>query len=412
MVWPSADDRCFVKELNALSSKHSSAGFGDPGMLSRVKAQRQLAFAKAANLRWPELGKLKTVQEKGRDERVDVNCGFWKAGQKKYMEALGRYFHSLSCCKDAKERKDLLLDLGVLMIENFISEEEELDLLNYWDKDGPIFPLGTEEKRSRRRFFHYGPILSKETQGTSKSTLSVIPSQMGTMPPVVEHMKLQPRLRKAAKELATPENSLTFDQMYVNYYDTSIDSYIDFHHDHQSCMMGTIAGVSLRSSCQLQLKPLRQKDALHIELPNRSLFFMSGLSRWHLQHAIPQLQTDRLSLTFRTVDRSCSRAHQWARSWKELTVAEEANAHWPLVDPEGIEYAEKSEKSENSEMTVQVSGYSYYSQGRQTNRRNSKATQGGQEWKSERSGYWNLQAWESQRWPRQQWKPCERRRML
>ena len=75
MVWPSADDRCFVKELNALSSKHSSAGFGDPGMLSRVKAQRQLAFAKAANLRWPELGKLKTVQEKGRDERG--GCQLW-----------------------------------------------------------------------------------------------------------------------------------------------------------------------------------------------------------------------------------------------------------------------------------------------------------------------------------------------
>lgn len=79
------------------------------------------------------------------------------------------------------------------------------------------------------------------------------------MPPVVEHMKLQPRLREAAKTLDVLPVTLAFDQMYVNYYDTSIDSYIDFHHDHQSCMMGTVAGVSLKSSCQLQLKPLRQK---------------------------------------------------------------------------------------------------------------------------------------------------------
>ena len=51
----------------------------------------------------------------------------------------------------------MLLDLGFLMIENFISEEEELDLLNYWDKEGPVFPLGTEENRSRRRFFTMAP---------------------------------------------------------------------------------------------------------------------------------------------------------------------------------------------------------------------------------------------------------------
>eukprot|EP00438_Fugacium_kawagutii_P026236 Skav233551 [mRNA] locus=scaffold563:316486:317279:+ [translate_table: standard] len=186
MTWPSADDRAFVQELNALSSKYSSAGFGDCGMLSRIKAQRQLAFAKAASARWPELGELKTQQGPG-DEKVDLSCPFWQAGQKRYGEALGRYFESLrsdlsTSEKHEKRSQSLLLDLGFLMIENFISEEEELDLLNYWDKDGPVFPFGTEEHRSRRRFFHYGPILGKETQGTSKSTLTVIPSKLGWTP--------------------------------------------------------------------------------------------------------------------------------------------------------------------------------------------------------------------------------------
>mmetsp|Transcript_621 Transcript_621/g.1250 ORF Transcript_621/g.1250 Transcript_621/m.1250 type:complete len:433 (+) Transcript_621:21-1319(+) len=372
MVWPSADDRGFVQELNVLSKQFSSAAFGDPGMLSRVKAQRQVAFAKAAAGRWPELGELRFTEEREGVQRVDTGCAFWHAGQKRYSEALGRYFESLeslSRCQ-SEEQKSLLLDLGFLMIENFISEEEELDLLNYWDKEGPVFPLGTEENRSRRRFFHYGPILAKETMGTSKSTLNVIPSQLGAMPQVVEHMKLQPRLREAAQQLDTAAHTLAFDQMYVNYYDTSIDSYIDFHHDHQSCMLGTIAGVSLKSSCHLQLKPTRQRQALSIELPPRSLFFMSGLSRWHLQHAIPQLRSDRLSLTFRSVDRSCSREMQWARCWEALTAAEAANAHWPLVNPEGVEQHDPhkksakaiSERSKGSGKSgkMSYSGYSYY----------------------------------------------------
>ena len=368
MGWPSAEDRRFVQELNVMSSQYSSAGFGDCGMLSRVKSQRQLAFAKAALAKWPELGELKME-----GNQVDHTCPFWQAGQKRYNQALERYFESLSCCK-FEDSKCLLLDLGFLMIENFISEEEELDLLNYWDKDGPVFPLGTEEKRSRRRFFHYGPILGKETQGTSKSTLAVIPSQMGAMPQVVEQMELQPRLRTAAQEIHAAANTLAFDQMYVNYYDTSIDSYIDFHHDHQSCMLGTIAGVSLKSACHLQLKPLRHHiSALSIELPARSLFFMSGLSRWHLQHAIPRLEETRLSLTFRSVDRSWAKAAQWQRSWEELTAGEEANAHWPLVNPQGVEQHqqdqdwcqadtkwEDSRNSRSQRVSMSYSGYSYY----------------------------------------------------
>ncbi|CAK9109294.1 Hypothetical protein (Fragment) [Durusdinium trenchii] len=287
-----------------------------------MKAQRQWAFARAAAERWPSLGELRSLQ--GRDECLDVECPFWKAGQARYASVLQCYFSALERCEDTAKRDALLLDLGFHMVEDFLSEEEEAALLRYWSPEGPIFPLGTEETYSRRRFFHYGPILPKETKGTSKSTLNVIPSVFGAMPPLVETLRLRPRLRAAAQStgLTVEEASLGFDQMYVNYYDTSINSYIDFHHDHQSCMLGTVAGISLGSACQLQLKPLRQRKGLSIELPRRSLFFMSGLSRWHLQHAIPELFADRLSLTFRTVDRSCGRAEQWKRTWEQLTAAE------------------------------------------------------------------------------------------
>lgn len=337
--WPTADDRRFVSELNALSVEYSSAGFGDPGMLTAGKARRQLAFAETARRRWPNFGELWTEEvPQWSTPKVDRTCDFWQAGQKRYLEALHRYVCGLASDADVRAKMQLLSDLGFRLIEGFVSEEEESDLMNYWGADGPVFALGTEEKRSRRRFFNYGPILPKETQGTTKSTLHVIPSVFGAMPPVVEKQRLQARIRESSP--VAPEAEDDFDQMYVNFYDSSINSYIDYHHDHMSCMKGTVAGVSLGSACRLRLRPLEFRvadEALCIDLPSRSLFFLSGLSRWHLQHAIMDMRQDRLSLTFRTVDRSGSRSQLWNRSWAQLRGAEAANALWPLVTPEGWE---------------------------------------------------------------------------
>jgi len=337
--WPSEDDRTFVRELNALASEHSCAGFGEPGMLSGIKARRQLTFAKAARKRWPELGQLRTVEvAQWNASKVDHKCDFWRAGQRRYMEALGRYAHALYSGQWDREKCELLEDLGFRLVEDFVSEKEEEELLGYWSPDGPVYQLGTEEKHSRRRFFNYGPILPRATHGTTKSTLNVIPSLFGAMPPVVEEQRLRDRIRSHSP--ADPDAEEDFDQMYVNYYDSSINSYIDFHHDHMSCMMGTVAGVSLGSACTLLLRPLEYRnseDAFCIPLPERSLFFLTGLSRWHLQHAIMDMRHDRLSLTFRTVDRSASRDHLWSRSWARLKAVEASNALWPLVTPDGWE---------------------------------------------------------------------------
>eukprot|EP00439_Symbiodinium_sp_Y106_P020824 s480_g2.t1 len=351
--WPTADDRTvssscmcananvarFVTELNALSVEYSSAGFGDPGMLTAGKARRQLAFAETARRRWPNFGELWTEEvPQWSTPKVDLKCDFWQAGHKRYLEALHRYVRGLASDADVRAKMQLLSDLGFRLIESFVSEEEESDLMNYWSADGPVFALGTEEKRSKRRFFNYGPILPKETQGTTKSTLHVIPSVFGAMPSVVEKQRLQARIRESSP--VAPEAEDDFDQMYVNFYDSSINSYIDYHHDHMSCMKGTVAGVSLGSACRLRLRPLEFRvadEALCIDLPSRSLFFLSGLSRWHLQHAIMDMRHDRLSLTFRTVDRSGSRSQIWNRSWAQLRGAEAANALWPLVTPEGWE---------------------------------------------------------------------------
>merc|ERR1712118_185233 len=104
-------------------------------------------------------------------------------------------------------------------------------------------------------------------------------------------------------------------------------------------MMGVVAGVSLDIGVELRLRvpdPGFRRAPFHVHLPRRSLYLMTGLSRWHLQHGIPTLMGDRVSLTFRTVDPGCARslAH-WKRSWDELDTEERKNAHLPILKPDG-----------------------------------------------------------------------------
>merc|ERR1712118_93741 len=128
---------------------------------------------------------------------------------------------------------------------------------------------------------------------------------------------------------------LKLDQLYVNHYSAKFCSGIGFHHDNPKTMMGIIAGISLGTSCELHLiapdKELGQSLPMVLQLPPRSLFIMSGLSRYHLQHGILGLAGDRLSLTFRTVNLACAERSLWQRNWADLSTEEASNAHWPLL---------------------------------------------------------------------------------
>mmetsp|Transcript_84857 Transcript_84857/g.274282 ORF Transcript_84857/g.274282 Transcript_84857/m.274282 type:complete len:548 (+) Transcript_84857:80-1723(+) len=348
---PSHEDRSFVAALNELSKEHSAAAFGDPGRLVIGKARRQLAFASAAWMRWPNLGDgdLRTVPvEDWHMSKVDTACPFWIAGRQQYLDALASYLDALREPELQGElRRELLGELGVHLVEDVLTEEEERELAAYWAPENPVFPFGAIERISGRRWFNYGPVLPRATQGTTKSTLTVIPTKLGAMPPVVRRQRLQERIRAHATHLVGVRKHTAFmqqyefDQMYVNYYDAASRSNINFHHDSHACQMGTIAGFSLLSACELQLRALDggiTRPPLRIRLPRRSLYFLSGLSRWHLQHGIPEMLETRVSLTFRTVDRACTREQAlWEQTWDLLEAEEAQNAVWPLVLPDGEE---------------------------------------------------------------------------
>lgn len=327
-------DRQFMCKLNELSMEHSSPGFGSFGKATRKKLARQVSFLLAAEDLWPQFGSLQV-----RNGEVLQDCPFWQRGEAEYMRVLTRYIQALGDerhRRSAEERYDLLSDLGFHMFEDFLTGTEEGELYSYWGPDGSIFDEGVHEQKTLRRFFNYGPVLMKQSVGTAKSTLGLIPSRFGGMPPPVEAQKLRDRLRDLCLASFPRHTEPPFDQLYVNYYSSAENAHIDFHHDHHTCMRGVVAGVSLGSACEFQLRPSEsaalRAQPLCIRVPRKSAFLMTGLSRWHLQHAIPVHRLDRISLTFRTVDRTAvPDAHLWDREWLQLTVEERANAHWPLV---------------------------------------------------------------------------------
>lgn len=341
-VAPTKEDRSYLTVLNRISTKAASPGFGlalPPGDRSPPNlnlAKRVLDFVNVASSKFPEFGTVSTavLPGTGAVPCVDQACPFWRMGHGRYMKVLARYINVLRGGASDDLRRELLADLGFHLFEDFVTEAEERELAAYWSPGGPVYEQGTSESRTKRRFFHYGPVLQLRTEGSSKSTLGIVPAQMGALPTPVLTGSIVDRIRGRAEGLG--DRALRFDQLYVNHYSAAERTRIEFHHDNPKSMMGVVAGVSLCSDCELQLLPLDAELAratIPVALPRRSLYLLSGLSRYHLQHGIPVIRADRVSLTFRSVDLDCADRRDWRRSWGELKADEAANAHWPLLPP-------------------------------------------------------------------------------
>jgi len=333
----SAGERQWMREVNRLSDKYSTSGFGSFGRPGRQKLLRQARFLRAAAEMWPEFGTLLI-----RDGQVVTDCAFWQRAKSEYYRVFQQYIHAIEyggLCND--DRHQLLADIGFNVVLDLISGDEEGALLSEWrpGNGSDLYSIAGVEQTTKRIFFPYGPILTKTLPDSTKSGLGVIPALFGRMPDVVDTMHLRERLFHFSDSCGLRKFE-PLDQLYVNYYSVSCGAYIDFHHDHHTSMTGLIAGVNLGSDFELSLRaselPSRvpRPPTMHVGMPSKSGYLMTGLSRWHLQHAVLDLVADRISLTFRTVDRSCvSHPSLWDREWSDLTDPENANAHYPILPP-------------------------------------------------------------------------------
>jgi alkylated DNA repair dioxygenase AlkB len=157
---------------------------------------------------------------------------------------------------------------GLQVVPNFITPEEEKDLIYVIDKQN-WYGNGKE----KRRVQEYGALYDYETHQVKKNTRSGLPD---FLVPYVERI--------------SPYLSMPIDQAFVNEYvhHQGIGAHIDNPEDYGP----EILSLSLGAPCVIIFaKP--GEEPQHILVPPRALLIMSGEARYKWTHEIPYAKTVR-----------------------------------------------------------------------------------------------------------------------
>lgn len=170
---------------------------------------------------------------------------------------------------------------GLQLIEDFISAEEELELIQNID----LFP----EKwlnDLKRRVQHYG----FKYNYTSKS-LSM-EDKLGPMPEWLT--KISQKLTES-RFINNPE------QVVINEYKAGQG--IGMHVDRVDMFGPIVASLSLLAPCEMRfVKRSPSAEEEKLTLPQRSLLVLAGEARYDWAHGISSVKCDqRISITFRTL---------------------------------------------------------------------------------------------------------------
>lgn len=178
---------------------------------------------------------------------------------------------------------------GFCFRTDFISEEEEVELLGYFE-DLPFEQSTSGIYGAKRRHLNLG-------WGYDFRKECLVPGP--PLPPF-----LMPLKRKVAKWLDI--SSARIVEALITEYPQGAS--IMWHRDNEK--FESIVGISLASWCRLRLRPIqskappgkrRAKDVWALSLPARSAYLLQKESRWHYQHSIAAVPNLRYSITFRTL---------------------------------------------------------------------------------------------------------------
>lgn len=180
---------------------------------------------------------------------------------------------------------------GLYIISDFISETEEQDIIHNLDGD-----LWTQSDRDPlRRIQLYGARYPNQPKNALPAFASSICK----------------RIEDAVNELGTFPGISTYQLgdkrytgLFVNEY-KSTDK-LRFHFDDRQFFKEWLFGLSMLCPCYLSFKKPEQEasEAIHILIPDKSLYIMSGDARYKYQHGIIKgniLGDRRVSITVRGI---------------------------------------------------------------------------------------------------------------
>lgn len=174
---------------------------------------------------------------------------------------------------------------GFLYFDNFISEEEEMHLIDaITNTELHTFIFQGFEAKRKVASFGYDWSFERKTLSKGKE----IPNQF------------DPIINKVAAHLSIKANE--FAELLVLAY--PVGAVINWHRD--APPFDLIAGLSLLSDCTFRFRPVdKEKQArantISIPVKRRSLYVMQGPSRSEWQHSIAPVKHERYSITLRTL---------------------------------------------------------------------------------------------------------------
>ena len=174
---------------------------------------------------------------------------------------------------------------GLILMSDFFTEEEEKALLK--DIDNCEWK---DNRQKTRKVQIYGPY--------HNSSYKIIPGKFS------EHPEWARNLAKKVCDSVKNENRFKLldpkrCEIFVNQYE-KLDE-LHYHFDHPKTYDENIYGISLNADSYVGFT--KNGDKHKVFIPKRSMYIMSGDSRYKCRHGIDKGWIDgrRLSITFRTV---------------------------------------------------------------------------------------------------------------
>jgi alkylated DNA repair dioxygenase AlkB len=178
---------------------------------------------------------------------------------------------------------------GLRYVPDFVTVEEHDRFLREIDANSWMTDL-------RRRVQHYGYRYDYRSRSVDHSM------RLGELPPWAAEV--------AGRLLAEGYFAELPDQVIVNEYEPGQG--ISSHVDCEPCFTGTVASLSLGSTCTMNFTNKERGEVIPVFLERRSLVVLAGESRYGWAHGIPPRKSDdvagrtlkrsrRVSLTFRKV---------------------------------------------------------------------------------------------------------------
>lgn len=189
---------------------------------------------------------------------------------------------------------------GLYYFDNFITEQDEKDILKFLEKENAWFPVAKNKKS--REVIHYGYEYPYQfTKNTKMKKIENIPK--------IFEEKILKKL-KGIPDLKIFDN-YNFDQLIINKYEPGEG--ISPHVDHVKFFDNIIICVTINSGININFTRSSDQKQYNIYVKPRSLYIMSENARYNWSHSISKQLNDnvdnhiierdtRISLTFRKVN--------------------------------------------------------------------------------------------------------------